>query len=175
MPYLTHLAVAEVSRPHGLAGEIKARSLSDHPEQLEGVALVYLKIGEDYVPRRVERCRSRGDTIYWQLEGVSTPQAVDALRRQLIYVERKDAAPLEPGAHYIAELLGLGVMDVSGEALGTLVHIFRTGSNDVYEVRRPDGALFYLPVIPNVVRDIDMENAVITVDAAFVLNGETIR
>jgi len=92
-----------------------------------------------------------------------------------VYVARADAAPLEPGAHYIADLLGCRVADPEGGELGVLAHVFRTGSNDVYEVRRGDGTFVYLPVIDQVVLNVDIENNTITVDASVILETEDVK
>ena len=70
---------------------------------------------------------------------------------------------LEEGAHYIADLIGLTVVDEEGEVIGELVDVFNTGANDIYDVKRSGKKNLLLPVIDEVVKDIDLESKKITV------------
>ncbi len=48
--------------------------------------------------------------------------------------------------------------------MGKLTDVISTGANDVYEMKREDNGQFaYLPVIPDCVLDIDIENNTVTV------------
>ena len=45
----------------------------------------------------------------------------------------------------------------SGAEYGTLKDVLQTGANDVYEVAAPDGRTLLVPVIPQVVLNVDFE------------------
>ena len=173
MPKLEFLVVAEITRPHGVAGELKARSWSDEPERLEGVERVFTLENGAYVARKVLGCRAGAGIVRWRWEGVDSFEAANALRGTMVYVRREDAAPLEPGAHYIAELEGCTVVDVTGRQLGVLAQVFRTGANDVYLVRGDRD--LYLPAIGKVVKNVDIDAGIITVDASMILEAEDVK
>ncbi|MCL2433252.1 MAG: ribosome maturation factor RimM [Clostridia bacterium] len=175
MPIAEYLVVAQVARPHGVRGEIKARSWSDDAGRLEQIAEVFLSDNGKYKPVAVEDCRARGDTLYYKLQGINTPEAVDALREQYLYVKRADAAPLEPGAFYIADLIGCRVVTADGAEVGVLKDVQRTGANDIYEVKTPDGKTVFLPAIKQVVLKAEPANDIITVDMALIAAVEELK
>mgnify|MGYP002563598681 CR=1 FL=1 len=50
-----------------------------------------------------------------------------------------------------------------GEKIGTVSDVFNTGSNDIYEVKREGKKNLLLPVIDDVVLNIDVDGGKITV------------
>ena len=70
---------------------------------------------------------------------------------------------LPEGKFYIADLIGLEVYKDDGKLLGTLDDVFNTKSNSVYVIRTIKGELKYLPGIPDVIKNIDLDNKKITV------------
>jgi 16S rRNA processing protein RimM len=79
-----------------------------------------------------------------------------------VYALREQLPELSPDEYYWCDLLGLRVVTVGGEALGTLRDIIATGSNDVYVVS--EGTREYLiPALEDVVVNIDLDAGVMTV------------
>ena len=75
----------------------------------------------------------------------------------VIYADRDDLWELEDGVYYIADLIGLDVYDESGK-IGVIADVFNTGANDIYDVKREGKKNLLLPVIDDVVKEIDLEN-----------------
>ena len=78
-------------------------------------------------------------------------------------VDREKEEPLEEGVYYIVDLLGLEVYTDEGQLLGTLEDIFNTGSNDIYVVKNELGKQILLPGIPDVLKNVNLEEGKITV------------
>ena len=97
------------------------------------------------------------------LRGVHTRDDARDLRGSEIKVPLADAAPLPDGHYYGAEMIGVRVVALTGEPVGTLRDVISTGSNEVYVVRGPDGEVL-VPAIPDVVQDFDPEGRVLTID-----------
>ena len=76
---------------------------------------------------------------------------------------RENAVPLEEDEYYVADLLGLTIVDESGVTIGELIDVIETGANDVYEVKTPDGGHVLLPAIKDCILDVDMEEKIILV------------
>jgi len=68
-----------------------------------------------------------------------------------------------PPEFYWYQLIGLEVVNTEGQKLGTLEEIIETGSNDVYVVRRGREEIL-VPAIEEVVRDVDLQRRLMTVD-----------
>ena len=85
-------------------------------------------------------------------------------------ISRDQAQPLEEGEYYIADLIGCLVVCAQdsqclpGRELGIVKDVLQTGANDVYAVETPSGEEVLLPVIPDCIRNVDIENGVITVN-----------
>ena len=78
-------------------------------------------------------------------------------------VTRENAVPLEEDEYFIADLIGMTIVDESGVTIGTLENVIETGANDVYEVRLPDGGQILLPAIKECILNVDMEENIILV------------
>lgn len=154
------LAIGKVSRPHGIAGEIKVQLAPEYDGVLEAVRRVYLNDAEH--PYRVLAQRAHQGGVLLRLERVATRNAAEALRGARVLIRTSDLPDLPPGEYYTYQLIGLRVVRESGEALGELSEVLRTGSNDVYVVKTADGELL-LPAIESVIRGIDLEAGTMTV------------
>jgi 16S rRNA processing protein RimM len=71
--------------------------------------------------------------------------------------------PTDPNEFYWYQLIGLEVVNSEGERLGILEEIIETGSNDVYVVRRGEEEIL-IPAIEDVVREVDLQRRLMTVD-----------
>ncbi len=98
-----------------------------------------------------------------KLRGVHTREEARDLRGAEISVPLTEAVPLPDGSFYGAEMIGVRVVSLTGEAIGTLREVIATGSNDVYVVRGPDGEVL-VPAIADVVRGFDPERRELTVE-----------
>ena len=77
---------------------------------------------------------------------------------------QREALP-EPqaGHYYLADLVGLAVVNERGEALGVVKRWVFNGAQDVMEVAG-DGKVRLLPWIPQVVKKVDLPNRQIDVE-----------
>jgi len=98
-----------------------------------------------------------------KLAGIEDRTAAETLRGALVRVPIEQAVRLPPGSYFWHEIVGLHVQDTRGRALGSVAEVLPTGSNDVYVVRSAEGDLL-LPAIKDVVRAIDRERGVMTVE-----------
>ena len=87
-----------------------------------------------------------------------------SLTGKLLTVDRSEAAPLNEGEYYTFDIIGLTVFDMSGNELGTVENVLRTGSNDVYQARRTDGGELLIPALKAVVKEIDVAGGRMVVD-----------
>jgi 16S rRNA processing protein RimM len=154
------LAVGRVLRPHGVRGDLLLETLTDFPEHLGDVQVVYL--GEAAEPHPLSAARLHRNQLIIRLGDCADRDCAEAYRGQLVQIRGTAAAPLPPGRYYHHQLLGLAVVTDTGEALGELVEILETGANDVYVVRGPAGEIL-LPAIRSVVQIIDLDARQITV------------
>jgi 16S rRNA processing protein RimM len=155
------LVIGKLRRPHGLRGEMLMDVLTDFPERLVPGATVFL--GEEHQPQRISGLRSHDQALLVTIAGFPTPDEVSRFRNHLVYVRVDDRPVLPEGEYYHHQLLGLKVVQDSGETLGIVSEILITGANDVYVVRPEDGPEILLPAIAEVVREIDLAQGLMVV------------
>ena len=97
------------------------------------------------------------------VEGIDNINDAEMLKNKIVTVEREMLGELPEGTYYIADIIGLEVRTDDGEVLGRVSQVISTGSNDVYEVEREGKKPLLLPVIDDVVKEVDTDGGVITV------------
>ena len=75
-----------------------------------------------------------------------------------VYMDIRDAKPLDEDEYYWHQLIDMTVVSPEGETLGVLTSILQTGANDVYVVTQPEGGELLLPALKDVILDIDVPN-----------------
>lgn len=160
-----HLAVGLIVGVHGLRGEVKVEIHTDFPERF--AAGNQLLLGENLQPITIQGSRLHKGHMLLRLTGVKTRNQADELRNVWLFVAEEDAASLEDGTYWIHDLIGLAVQTEDGEMLGKITDVLATGANDVYAIQ-PVGNLnrgreILLPAISDVVQQVDLEQATMTV------------
>ena len=150
------IILGEVTRAQGARGAVRVFPLTDFPEHLLALEHVVLVSGETARRVRVERAARSGRFVLMKFAGVDTPPAAEALRGATVQIPAADAMPLPPGQFYTFQVVGLAVRTPDGRAIGSVVDVLRTGSNDVYVVRAPGGDEILLPAVDTVVERIDV-------------------
>jgi 16S rRNA processing protein RimM len=150
--------VGRIGRPHGLHGRVRVQVYSGEGDLTPGASVYLSREGEapSDLPRRVTSVApANGGFVLVTLEDISTPEAAADLRDATVWMARADLRPLEAGAYYVADLIGLRVETVAGDVLGKLIDVLETGTADVYVVHGPRGEVL-LPATREVVREVDL-------------------
>jgi len=157
------LEVGKIINTHGLRGDVKIVTWTDYPEDFEEIERVYIrrKTGDEVL--NITNVKYQKNNIIVKFKEIADINEAEKYKNLVVYADREDLPELEEGAHYIADLIGLMVVDEDGEIIGELVDVFNTGANDIYDVKRSGKKNLLLPVIDEVVKDIDLENKKITV------------
>ena len=150
-----YLEIGKIVNVHGLGGVVKVMPWCDSAAFLCEFDTLYR--GKDHIPMQVERASVQKNMALVKFEGVDTPEAANALRNTVLYMDREDVE-LDDDTYFIQDLQGMRVCDAdTGKVYGTLKDVLQTGANDVYEVEAPDGKTLLVPVIPDVVLHIDFD------------------
>jgi 16S rRNA processing protein RimM len=150
------LMIGIIGAPHGIIGAMRLRIVSDFPERLASLTHVYL--GDEPQRRRLRSLRGASPSTIFEVAGVTSRNEAGLYRGMPLYIDIRDAKPLDEGEFYWHQLIDMTVVTPEGEPLGTLTSILQTGANDVYVVTRPDGSELLLPALKEIVLDIDVPN-----------------
>jgi 16S rRNA processing protein RimM len=147
------VAVGSVGKPHGLDGSFVIEQGSDN-EQRYAVGSTILVDG---VPARIVSSRRVGG----QRRAIRLDRRVP--RGAQLAVRRDDLPPPEPDSFYVADLVGLQVVEQGGGAIGVVSDVLPRPGNDALEL--DTGIL--LPMIDECVLEIDLELGSIVVAPGF--------
>jgi 16S rRNA processing protein RimM len=111
---------------------------------------------------RLAEGRVQGPGIVVRFEGCTDRNEAQSFVGATVAVRREQLPPPEPGQYYWSELEGLSVVNLQGEELGVVSHLFETGANDVMVVAGERERL--IPFTRDAVREVDLQARVIRVD-----------
>ena len=92
------------------------------------------------------------------LSGIRNRDGADHVLGEQITVPDSDVIEPPVGLYFHYQILGLDVYREDLTYLGTISEIIQTGANDVYVVSLSDEPDVLLPVIPNVIINIELDN-----------------
>ncbi|MFO7167677.1 MAG: ribosome maturation factor RimM [Chloroflexota bacterium] len=157
------LLVGVIVAAFGLRGQVKMRTITDNVEHLHRNVRT-LFIGPKRQPYRLKNVQvPKAGTAILTLEGVTERTAAEELRGMEVTIHERDAAPLAEDEYFIHDLYNLLVITEDGDEIGRVREVLETGSNEVLVVTRPGAADALIPMIHDVVSDLDISGGRITI------------
>ena len=159
------LRVGRITGAHGLGGALRVRPENPDSDTLHIVTRVYLEQnGATHEYAVLDARRINRATLRIVLGGVDTPERAEQLRGAALMVAVADLPPAGPGEFYYYQVIGCEVVTTLGRRLGVIEEVFTAGASDVLVVRGDSGEIL-VPVIEDVVKDMDLEGRKVTVEA----------
>ena len=145
---------------HGIRGAVRFQPWSDDADFLSGVKTVYLP---DNTPLEIVSVKPHGNIAILEIAGVNSIEDAEKLRNKVLLVKRSDA-DIPEGRYFIEELISSKVFDKkTGELLGVLSVVSKTGANDVWHMKKGDKE-YLVPAIESVVVSVDIEKGEVVID-----------
>lgn len=155
--------VGVIANTHGLRGEVKVFPTTEDPERFRYLKEVLLDTGKDWLELEVSSVRFFKNLVIVKFKGIDSINEVEQYKGRDLYVTRENAIPLEEGEYYLADVIGAIVVTEEGEIFGELTDVLtNTGANHVFVVLH-EGKEVLLPVIPDCVKEVDVEQNKVTV------------
>ena len=156
------LVIGDVTRPHGVGGEVVVRPTTDFPERFAPGARLRVQQGRRMMELEVESVRPLARGLGVKFREVSDRNLAGTLRGAEVVIACEEARPLPEGSFYRHELVGLAVVEEGGAAIGELVDVLELPQGNLLVVVG-DGGERYLPAVDEVVLDVDIGRGVVTV------------
>ena len=151
---MEYIDFGKIVNTHALKGEIKIYSYTDNETNILNLKNVYID-GVKYI---VEKSRFQKGMFVMKLKGVDCIEQAERLVVLNIMREIKEEEKTSADEFFVKDLEGIDVYDDQGTLLGTLEQVFNTGANDVYEIKKQDGTIFYIPAIKRNISSIDIKS-----------------
>ncbi|MEK4435232.1 ribosome maturation factor RimM [Paenibacillus sp. FSL K6-2862] len=157
--------VGKIVNTHGIRGELKIMPLTDFPEvRFAKNAELYLFTPDNHpVMVHVESARLHKNMYIVRLKEYGNINEVEKFKGGIAKVSKENLAELEENEYYFHQIVGCTVVTEEGENLGTISEILTPGANDVWVVKTAAGKEILLPVIDDVVLDVDVNEKLVKV------------
>lgn len=157
--------LGEISRAHGVRGEVIVRSFCEPPEDIANFGPLFDATGSHQFTFKLRGSTSKG--LIAKIDGIDDRNAAEALRGNGLFVDRERLPEPDPDEFYHEDLVGLVVETPSGDQLGSVVAVQNFGAGDLIEVRPPSKKKteFY-PFEAQFIPEVDLDRGVIIVDIA---------
>lgn len=148
---------------HGIKGEINVYPTTSDVSRFDYIKDVILDTKTGPLNLEVTGVKYFKGTPILKFKGIDNINDIEKYKGCDILVSRENAIPLGENEHYVADLLGLNIIDEHDKLLGKLDDVMQTGANDVYVVSRENMSDLLIPVIDDCVLDIKPEEGYIRV------------
>jgi 16S rRNA processing protein RimM len=157
------VAIAKITKIHGIRGEVVAFLLTDFPERFRDLGKVYLKGADCTGWEEIERFRFHKNRVILKFRGRERPETVQDLVGCELQIPESERVELPEDTYFDSDLRGCAVLE--GEvALGSVTDVFKAGQGTVnLVVTAEDGREFMVPLVKEFVLDISVRERVIRV------------
>ncbi len=158
------LRIGRITGAHGLHGALRLKPDNPQTDIFPALRRVWLeRDGGAREYRLIGAARLGAGTLRIVLDGIGDAAAADSLKGAAVAVAVADLPAAGPREFYYFQTVGCDVFTSAGERIGTVAEVFSNGAHEIFTVR--DGKReVLLPVIDDIVRDIDIAARRITIE-----------
>lgn len=146
-----------ITSPHGVRGEVKVYPTTDDVRRFKRLKEIILDTGKERLNLEIESVKFIKQFAVLKFKGYDNINDVEKFRQKSLLVARENAVRLKRDEYFIADLMGLKVLDEEEQEIGVLRQVIETGANDVYAIDMKDGRELLLPAIKQCVLEVDVE------------------
>lgn len=155
--------MGRVVAPYGIKGWIKILPFSAEPDALATYARWWLGKNGEWREVEVVAHAQHGRHLTAQIAGFQNPEQAVTLKGSEIAVPRAALPASDQNEFYLADLIGLDVVNMRGEPLGKVAELLDNGAHSVLRLAHEDKQRL-LPFVAAVVKQVDLAGGVIRVE-----------
>lgn len=148
------VAVGRITRAHGVQGELAVLVISEVPGRFADGETVWLEDGRTLT---VESSRPHKDRLLVRFREVQSREQAEGLQRALLVVPESLSPELPEGSWWDHRIVGCALETDTGRALGTVRDVIHTAANDVWSAVDDEGTETLIPVLRDVILDVDID------------------
>lgn len=131
------MAVGVITGAHGIKGQVKLRSFTSDPLDIENYSPLLNETGTRCFEMQIDGETRQG--LIATIKGIRDRNAAEALKGAQLFTEKSKLPPAEEEEFYYDELIGLDVRDNTGVILGKVVALYDFGAGDIIEMKLTAG------------------------------------
>jgi len=155
--------LAVIGAAHGIKGEVRVKPFTEDPLALRSYGPLFTADGRSFF---IAGIRPAKEVVIVRFKGIDDRNAAEALNGEALFVDRS-ALPekLDEEEFYHADLVGLSVLDETGENLGRVIAVHNFGAGDLLEFRENSGTTVMIPFTQDAVPEIDLSEGMVRIDS----------
>ncbi len=155
---LEYFDVARLTAPHGVAGELRAVSLTEVPGRLEALERTRLRRADGRLEEREREVSVRGGGSRYlvRIAGCDSRGQAEILRGCCLTLPREEAEPLPEGRWYVSDLLGCQIACAERGEIGCLIDVIEGVGSDIWVVRRQRMKDLLIPILTDTIHSVDL-------------------
>jgi 16S rRNA processing protein RimM len=158
--------VGKIVNTHGIKGELKVLATSDFAEMRLKKGATITAFSPDGAERQtleIQSVRIHKNMFLLMFEGIQNMNDAERLKQWTVKIERNQLHRLPDGEYYFHEIIGCKVVTEDDESLGEIITVLTPGANHVWVVQMPNKKEILLPVIDDVILNVDIAEKLVTV------------
>jgi 16S rRNA processing protein RimM len=153
-----YLECGIITSTHGINGAVKVLSQCDTPETLADLDFVYVEQLGVYRELAVTDASVYKNMVIFTFDGIDTIDKANRLKGKTLFADRDDF-DLEEGEYFLADIIGLKVIDANtGKLYGTVENVNTNSAQLLYEIKT-DSGIKLLPAVDAFIKEVVLEEA----------------
>lgn len=162
------IVLGRVVAPFGIQGWVKISPYGDDPMAWADMPQWWIAQdaeapADGWKAVSLNGCKEHGSGLIASFASHQDRNAAESLKGWFVGAPREALPTTEENEYYWADLTGLRVQNMAGEALGEVAGLMSTGAHDVLRVADADTERL-IPFVAAYVADVDLEQGLIRVD-----------
>ncbi|MDD6042381.1 MAG: ribosome maturation factor RimM [Eubacteriaceae bacterium] len=153
------IKIGRIVNAVALRGEVKVYNYSGYRERYEELDRIIV----DNKEYDIERVRYQQQMVILKLSGVNDRNGAEALKNKDVFITEEDLCELPEDTFYIRDLIGMKVVDQSGE-IGKIKDVLQPSAQDVYVIRTLSDKEIMIPAVKEFVKEVNLEEGYVRVE-----------
>lgn len=154
-----YIECGKIINTHGCRGGLKVEPWCNTPEDLAQMNRVFLESNGAHTEYKIKKASIFKQFVLFELVGIDDMDMAMALKNRVLYALREDFT-LEDGEYFIADIIGLPVIDVDTQKqYGTVKELVNRGASDIYVVDTPYGESM-IPAVDEFIKSVDLQKGI---------------
>ena len=180
MADIDYAIIGRIRKPQGIRGDVTVELLTDEPDRLfapgsrvfagtiQGEVANHPDDRRNPLSRqelRVETATPYRGGLIIKFDAIPDRTASEMWRQRYLLVPRDEITPPGEGQVFMHDLIGMHVRGDDGTVIGDVTGLYELPQGLTLEVKR-EGSEVLVPYRPSVVREVDLDQRVVTVEMA---------
>tara|TARA_B100001123_G_C15105673_1_gene945369 strand:+ start:140 stop:679 length:540 start_codon:yes stop_codon:yes gene_type:complete len=164
-PDVHSVCLGAVVGAHGLSGEVRIKSFTQHPENIAA----YGPLFDEDTERSFElvNVRQRGNIVIARVAGINDRNSAQNIVGARLFVKRNALETLPNNEFYHIDLVGLRAERECGRPFGRVNAVRNFGTGDILEITRESNETVMVPFTSDIVPKVDIQGGCLVVALPF--------